>query len=513
MKAPFTPVAPALAVLAHPHSHAPPLLTQPHAQPPPHSPSHTQSPSSHLSHAALTPAALLHTQPLHTLTSLTRAAPYTHPHTPTPPTHTHTSPLHTRSSFPQLFRGERAVSVGPPVSPAAQTSGSFSPLCQRKAACPASAAGGAALQEAQHCGLVPPGGHPTPPTIWGMCTSPHPTSTPRTNKKRNPNYAHASLPRCVPSLPGPPALSPTPGPRGCPVSLSSSNSRSPRPAASPPTALGAFRRFPAPQGLVCPQSSPSLFLAFQFVYVSVPVSPQLCVPQTLSCFPISFPFSPPCCPYLPSPALIFPYPSVSLFPFPLQSPSSPLPGRIPPQTPHFLHLSVEFSHPRAFPHPTPPQPPPYSGNAPAELPASVSFPTPSSVRGPSPRADVQREGEGVGGPRASRLGLAGLGPQTCYARGEASAGPLATGEGWSGPAGTRGSARVGAPPRAGLPSALGLALDLSSAAQLGAWISSCACWFQIFSALPGPPSTLIRVPTSPSGDSGRPTRRSGLGTG
>lgn len=64
--------------------------------------------------------------------------------------HSHTPPLHTQFPFPQLLRAEHLVSVRLRVPPAAQTSGSFSPLHQRKAACPASAAGGAAGLAAQH---------------------------------------------------------------------------------------------------------------------------------------------------------------------------------------------------------------------------------------------------------------------------------------------------------------------------------------------------------------------------
>lgn len=121
-------------------------------------------PHSHLRRPALTPFPA-HTHPLtrsphgshpsHTQSSrmqlLTHALP-SNTHLPS-----HTQMLHKRPPPPSCPRGAGGV-WGPPLSPAEQTSGPFSPPGQRKAACPASAAGGAARQAAQHCGLVPPGG-------------------------------------------------------------------------------------------------------------------------------------------------------------------------------------------------------------------------------------------------------------------------------------------------------------------------------------------------------------------
>lgn len=121
-----------------------------------------------------------------TCTSFIRVVPLRDTHSRA---HTHTAAT-PAGSCPQLLCRERAVSVGPPVSPAAQTSGSFSLLRQRKAACPGAAAGGAA----QHCGLVPPGEHPTQPATGRRALyPPRPHSHPHQNKNRSPSYAHVSL--------------------------------------------------------------------------------------------------------------------------------------------------------------------------------------------------------------------------------------------------------------------------------------------------------------------------------
>lgn len=118
------------------------------------------SPHSHLRPLALTPlpgpthpdtrGPAVHTHPSRTQSSHRPTVTHAHP----PP---HTQMLHTRPPSRRRPRGAGGV-WGPPLSPAGQTSGPFSPPGQRKAACPASAAGGAARQAAQHCGLVPPGG-------------------------------------------------------------------------------------------------------------------------------------------------------------------------------------------------------------------------------------------------------------------------------------------------------------------------------------------------------------------
>lgn len=374
------------------------------------------------------------------------------------------------------------MSVRPPISPAAQTSGSFSPLCQRKAACPASAEGGAAPPEAQHCGLVPPGGHPTPPTIWGRRISPHLTFTRHTNKKRKPTTLTPLSPARGP-LPGPPALSPLLDPLAAQFPFLPSTPRLcapqfPLQLSSVPSAVSPVLKGPGIR-------LPHLFLGLPVRLPFCSCLPQTVRPPDSILFPHLLPLLPNSlsAPSLPSfhfssslsLSSIFPSRSLRL-PFPFPSLRRPLIFRI-----------YQFSSLISRPFHTLPQSPPLSGNPPAEVPASVSFPAPFSVRGSSSRVDVRREGEGGGGPKAPRLGPSGLRPPPCHAWGKAPAGPLATGEEWSGPAGARGSAGVGAPPRVRLPSALELALDLSSAAQLGVWISSCACWFQTFSALPGAP--------------------------
>lgn len=378
------------------------------------------------------------------------------------------------------------MSVGLRVPPAAQTSGSFSPLRQRKAACPASAAGGAAGLAAQHCGLVPPGGHPT--------------STLHTNKKRTLATLTPLSPASCPLFLDRRLSPPTPGPPVCPVSPSSFNSPSPRPVVSSPLPLVPCIASPVLE-------DPAVF-SFLHLHLGLPVRLPLSLcpfASTFSDHPVFISSSSP----LRFSAHAFPSP-LSFFFIP-RSPSSiclsrslrlPFPASF--LRGPLIFLVYLFSRPRAFPHLFPA---PALLRRPARWVPSLSF-LPDSFLGWQPFLKDECAPGRQRRRRAERIPTRPRRPRATAVRR-----PLGHKRGLERPRRDSGERRSRGAAEGRLPSSLGLALDLSSAAWFGAWTSSSTCWFHTLSALPQPPSTLVGVPRIPSGDSGRPTQRRGLGTG
>lgn len=219
-----------------------------------------------------------------------------------------------------------------------------------------------------------PNSVPRPPRPRRAALFRHPTSTPHTSKITPPNYTLALSRRLLqPRLPayglspllGPPACPPapsfTPGPRLPP------HPRPPPPRPWVPSTAPPVRH---PLSLRTPLSpvSPISFVP-QSLYLSVPVSPHLCVPWTLSGFP------PPSPPPHPLPSVFPPQPSFSLIP---QSPSFLFPSkslRLPPAPSlrrPLVFLLPKFPPSLAFPHALPrPRPAP----APRPLGSQPQFPS------------------------------------------------------------------------------------------------------------------------------------------
>lgn len=211
--------------------------------------------------------------------------------------------------------------------------------------------------------------------------------------------------------------------------------------------------------------SPIAFVPSPSLYLSVPVSPHFRIPQTLSCFPPSS-LLPVLCPQSSLPSS--PFPSVlslplSLFPpnpfvFPAARSLRRLPRFPPPEV-----LSAPDLYPRL------PQSPSGSDAPPAELPASVSFPSrllplPAALLlgrmcAGQAKAVAARE-DPSSTPQASGYSYATLGARPGLAAARA------TGEAQAGAPeqGSRGDCSPG----------LASDLDFSSGAQFGAWTSSSA---------------------------------------
>lgn len=287
------------------------------------------------------------------------------------------------------------------------------------------AALGRAARGSREPSVRKPNSVPRPPRPRRAALFRHPTSTPHTSKITPPNYTLALSRRLLqPRQPayglspllGPPACPPapsfTPGPRLPP------HPRSPPPRPWVPSTAPPVRHPLSLRTSLSPVS-PISFVP-QSLYLSVPVSPHLCVPWTLSGFP------PPSPPPHPLPSVFPPQPSFSLIP---QSPSLfpskslRLPTRpVPPQTPRFPSPEVPFVP--GFP-PRPPPPSPGSGAPPAGLPASVSFPSrllPPPAALPRGRMCAGRAKAVAAGREDPSSNPGGLGPQPCDAQDEAWAG-------------------------------------------------------------------------------------------
>lgn len=259
---------------------------------------------------------------------------------------------------------------------------------------------------------------------------------------------------------------------------------------------------PSPRFLEGPSvlSLPYLLLRLPNPSTSVPVSLHLCP----GLYPVShlLPLLLILCPQSSLPSS--PFPSCLSLPF-LFFPPNPFVSPPALSLRGYPRLPPPGSSLRPGTFPTP-RPPPGPGAPPAGLPASVSFP---SRLLPLPAALLR-------GRMCARPEKAAAG------REESSSAPQASGHSHATPGArpglvARATGEAGAEhPNSGATGAaltLGLASDLSSAARFGAWTSSSAVGSRPFLPLPGPLIILIRVPRHRSGDSGRPTRHSELGTG